>query len=535
MLLEGGGVLRQRVDLLLRLGLEGRDGRRGRGLELRLRCRDIAAQRAVDGAADGVERGAQARGAGFGLFERFGGRLREMLLEEFGMLRQGGDLVLRFFLESAQRLFHGGLEMALRGGDALAEGLADEEAGLFQRVAHFLGAGFREFRCLGGDAGKILLEGVGVAGQRGELFLGGGGDHVFEPLALHGHRVDGLLGGLGELFLEGVGMADEGGEGLLRGRTDRGFEVIDILAEGLLDTAGLLFQRHNRGAGDDFQTPIEGIGLFANRRQRGPGRLIDGLAQGLGVAGDALHGLRGDARKLLVEGLGVAGEGAKGFPGGGGKAFAQRFGVAGDAFHRLQGDIGVGLADGLDVLAEILDGAMGGVADMGAQGVGAFGHLVHGGAGRNGEIVSEAVAMRGQGLRESVARGAEQVLCASRFVAQALAEAVAEGRERVLQGRALNRDDLVQAVGLAFEPSGQVVGATADGLIEAGADVFQILRQGLRAGVDLFEEGVGESLQIAVDLDAARLNGVGSLLAGALEAFEQACGAGLKLQHHGVA
>ena len=104
-----------------------------------------------------------------------------------------------------------------------------------------------------------------------------------------------------------------------------------------------------------------------------------------------------------------------------------------------------------------------------------------------------------------------------------------------LQGRALHRDDLVQAVGLAFEPSGQVVGAAADGLIEAGADVFQVLRQGLRAGVDLFEEGVGESLQIAVDLGAARLDGVGSLLAGALEAFEQACGAALKLQHHGVA
>ncbi len=193
MLLEGGGVLRQRVDLLLRLGLEGGDGRRGRGLELRLGRRDIAAQRAVDGAADGVERGTQARGAGFGLFKRVGGRLREMLLEEFRMFRQGGDLVVRFFLESAQRRLHGGLEMALRGGDALAEGLADEKAGLFQRVAHFLGAGFREFRRLGGDAGKFCWK-DGVAGECGELFLGGGGDHVFEPLALHGHRVDGLLG-----------------------------------------------------------------------------------------------------------------------------------------------------------------------------------------------------------------------------------------------------------------------------------------------------------------------------------------------------
>ena len=249
-----------------------------------------------------------------------------------------------------------------------------------------------------------------MAGHRGQLFLGGGGNHVFEPLALHGQRINGLLGGLGELFLEGVGMADEGGEGLLSGRADRGFEVIDILAEGLLDAAALLFQRHNRGAGDNFQAPIHRIGLFADRRQRGPGRLIDGLAQGLGMAGDSLHGLGGDARELLVEGLGLAGEGDEGFSGGGAEAFAQRFGVAGDAFHRLQRDVGVGPADGLDVLAEILDDAMGRLADMGAQGVGALGHLLHGGAGSGCEFVSDAGAMRVQGLRESVARGAEQVL-----------------------------------------------------------------------------------------------------------------------------
>ncbi len=217
------------------------------------------------------------------------------------------------------------------------------------------------------------------------------------------------------------------------------------------------------------------------------------------------------------------------------EAFAQRFGVAGDAFHGLQRDVGVGPADGLDVLAEILDDAMGRLADMGAQGVGALGHLLHGGAGGGCEFVSNAGAMRVQGLRESVARGAEQVLRMSRFVAQALAEAVAERGERILQGRTLNRDDLMQAVGLVFEPSGQVVGAAADGVAEAGADIFQGLRQGVRAGVDLFEEGVGEGLQIAIDLDAARLDGVGRFLARALEAFEQGCGARFKLQHHGVA
>ena len=73
----------------------------------------------------------------------------------------------------------------------------------------------------------------------GELVLRRGGDHMFEPLALRGDGVDGLLRGLGELLLEGVGMADEGGQRLLRGQPTVCFEMIDILAEGLLDAAGL--------------------------------------------------------------------------------------------------------------------------------------------------------------------------------------------------------------------------------------------------------------------------------------------------------
>ena len=55
MLLESVGVLRQRVDLLLRFRVEGFDGCGGGRLELRLGRLDIAAQRAVDGAADLVE------------------------------------------------------------------------------------------------------------------------------------------------------------------------------------------------------------------------------------------------------------------------------------------------------------------------------------------------------------------------------------------------------------------------------------------------------------------------------------------------
>ena len=60
--LEGVGMLRQRVDLLLRFRVEGFDSRGGGRLESSLGRRDILAKRLVNGGADLVERGAQGPG-----------------------------------------------------------------------------------------------------------------------------------------------------------------------------------------------------------------------------------------------------------------------------------------------------------------------------------------------------------------------------------------------------------------------------------------------------------------------------------------
>ena len=66
-----------------------------------------------------------------------------------------------------------------------------------------------------------MLEGLSVADQPGELVLRRGGDQMFEPLALRGDGFDRILGGLGELLLEGVGVAGKGSQRLLRRRVRR--------------------------------------------------------------------------------------------------------------------------------------------------------------------------------------------------------------------------------------------------------------------------------------------------------------------------
>ena len=141
MLLEGFGVLRQRVDLLLRLRVEGFDGCGGGRLELLLGRHDIAGQRAVDGAADLVERGAQGCGLRLGLQEGLAGGEREMLLEGVGVLRQRVDLFLRFRMEGLDGCGGGRLELRLRRHDIAAQRAVNGAADLVERGAQ--GRGLR--------------------------------------------------------------------------------------------------------------------------------------------------------------------------------------------------------------------------------------------------------------------------------------------------------------------------------------------------------------------------------------------------------
>ncbi len=170
-LLEGVGVLGQRVDLLLRFGLEGFDGRGGSRLKLRLGRGDILAEGLVDGGAGLVERGAQRSGLRLGLQDGGAGSEREMLLEGFGVLGQRVDLLLRLGLEGFDGGECGLLELRLGRGDILAERLVDGGANLVERGAQRRGLRLGLQDGLAGGEREMLLEGVGVLGQRVDLLL----------------------------------------------------------------------------------------------------------------------------------------------------------------------------------------------------------------------------------------------------------------------------------------------------------------------------------------------------------------------------
>ena len=171
MLLEGVGMLRQRIDLLLRFRVEGFDSRGGGRLELSLGRGDILAERLVNGGADLVERGAQRPRLCLGMRDGIAGGQREMLLEGVGMLRQRVDLLLRFRVEGFDSRGGGRLESRLGCGDILAKRLVNGVADLVERGAQRprLRLGMRDG--IAGGQREMLLEGVGMLRQRVDLLL----------------------------------------------------------------------------------------------------------------------------------------------------------------------------------------------------------------------------------------------------------------------------------------------------------------------------------------------------------------------------
>ncbi len=220
------------------------------------------------------------------------------------------------------------------------------------------------------------------------------------------------------------------------------------------------------------------------------------------MLGESLHGALRDFVDKGAQGLGLGRH-------------------AGDAFRSLLGDAGVIVADGLDVLRESLHGALCDFVDMGAQGVGLGRHVLHGGLCDAGELFRRARTVLRQRLGETVAGGVQDFLGAAGFLAQARRDFGAGVGERLLQGGAVDRDDLVQAVGLTGEVFGQLFAPLTDGLAEKSVDILEMLRQGLRMGADLFDEGGDEAAQLAVDLRGALVDGARRLGAGAFEALKQ--------------